>query len=104
MGGNLAVIELVVGGTHPRVQDGKVSERGVSLGPLYANVRVIRSGLGPDDRVVIDGVQRAKPGSKVTVRLSHIPTPTPPAAPAAEDYTAPVSTGAAPADIHFPAQ
>lgn len=85
-------------------RDGKVSERGVSLGPLYANVRVIRSGLGPDDQVIIDGVQRAKSGSKVTVRLARIPTPAPPAAPASEGYTAPVSTGAAPADIHFPAQ
>jgi hypothetical protein len=29
-------------------------------------LRVVRSGLAPTDRVVIDGLQRARPGQKVT--------------------------------------
>ena len=37
----------------------------VDTGPLVNGLRVIRSGLMPSDRVVIDGVQRAKPGRKV---------------------------------------
>jgi hypothetical protein len=29
-------------------------------------LRVISSGLAPDDRVIINGLMRARPGSKVT--------------------------------------
>ncbi|HEY2481699.1 MAG TPA: efflux RND transporter periplasmic adaptor subunit [Caulobacteraceae bacterium] len=83
---------------------GKVTERGVSLGPLYATARVIRSGLGPDDLVIIDGVQRAKAGTKVAVRRGTIPTPAPPIAAPPGGNSEPVSTGAAPANVYFPAQ
>ena len=38
------------------------SQRGVELGPLVGGLRVIRSGLTPADRVIIDGVQHAQPG------------------------------------------
>jgi RND family efflux transporter MFP subunit len=83
---------------------GKVAERGVSLGPLYASLRVIRSGIGPDDLVIINGVQRARPGTKVAVRRGVIPAPTPPTAAPPGGNTEPVSTGAAPANVYFPAQ
>jgi RND family efflux transporter MFP subunit len=46
-------------------KDGEVSEKLVETGPLYHGLRVIRSGLTADDLVIIDGVQRAKPGRKV---------------------------------------
>jgi RND family efflux transporter MFP subunit len=82
---------------------GKVIERGVALGPLYANMRVIRSGLGPDDQVVVDGVQRARPGSKVRAIRARIPVPTPPTAEPRGEITAPVSTGAKAADEPRPA-
>jgi RND family efflux transporter MFP subunit len=83
---------------------GKVIERGVELGPLYAGLRVIRQGLGPSELVVIDGVQRAKPGSIVSTRLGRIPAPVaqPPTPP--KGYTAPLPTGAAPAGAQYPAQ
>ena len=84
--------------------NGKVVERGVALGPLYAGLRVIRTGLGPDDLVIIDGVQRGKPGAKVKARRAVIPQPAPPSTPAEEGYTAPLPTGAAPAGAQFPAQ
>jgi RND family efflux transporter MFP subunit len=45
--------------------DGTVAAKPVQLGPLTGNLRVVRSGLSPRDRVVIDGVQRARPGQKV---------------------------------------
>jgi len=45
--------------------EGTVSAKRVELGPLYRGLRVIRSGLAPDDRVVVSGVQRARPGGKV---------------------------------------
>jgi RND family efflux transporter MFP subunit len=37
----------------------------VETGPLVNGLRVIRSGLSATDQIVIDGVQRAKPGRKV---------------------------------------
>src|SRR5580658_7805572 len=40
--------------------------RGVELGPLVDGLRVIRSGINPTDRVIIDGVQHARPGKPVT--------------------------------------
>ena len=35
---------------------------------------MIRSGLSPADRVIIDGVQHAQPGKPVTVRVGQIAT------------------------------
>ena len=46
--------------------DGTVVPKVVEIGELYQGLRVIRSGLAADDRVVIDGVVRARPGTKVT--------------------------------------
>jgi RND family efflux transporter MFP subunit len=59
-------IVLVVG------KDGTVAAKPVETGPLVGDLRVIRSGLTPADRVVIQGVQFAMPGSKVKPRVSHI--------------------------------
>ena len=39
--------------------DDTVEERQVTLGPLNEGLRVIREGLKPEDRVIIDGLQRA---------------------------------------------
>lgn len=38
----------------------------VTLGQLVGNLRVIKDGIGPDDRVVVNGLMRARPGAKVT--------------------------------------
>jgi RND family efflux transporter MFP subunit len=53
--------------------DGTVIARPVQLGPLVGNLRVIRSGLAPKERVIIDGVQRARPGQKVLPKAGRIP-------------------------------
>jgi multidrug efflux pump subunit AcrA (membrane-fusion protein) len=74
--------------------DDKVAVRAVKLGPLFGGLRVIREGLGPDDRVIIEGVQRAKPGAPVTVRMGRVPPPSTPVAPPPEGYTEPLPTGA----------
>jgi RND family efflux transporter MFP subunit len=71
-------------------RDGKVAGHPVQLGPLVGDLRVIRSGIAPNDRVVIDGIQRAQPGQQVTARMGRIQpppagepdAPTPPATPA----------------------
>ena len=53
--------------------DGSVSPRPVQLGPLVDGLRVIRSGLQPTDRVIINGVQRIQqPGMKVQARAGRI--------------------------------
>jgi RND family efflux transporter MFP subunit len=78
--------------------DGKVAERGVTLGPLYDNLRVIRQGLAPTDLVVIEGVQRARPGDKVRTLRAQIPPPKPPPEQAPQGYVAPLPTGATAAD------
>jgi RND family efflux transporter MFP subunit len=52
--------------------DGTVSARPVELGPAIDGLRVVRSGLRPDDRVVISGTQMAMPGAKVQTRPGRI--------------------------------
>jgi len=54
---------------------GVVGVREVELGPLDRGLRVIRSGLSADDRVVIDGQQRARPGQRVEPREGRIEAP-----------------------------
>jgi membrane fusion protein, multidrug efflux system len=45
--------------------DGTVVPAPVETGDLRGGLRVIQSGLGPDDRVIIDGLVHAAPGIKV---------------------------------------
>jgi multidrug efflux system membrane fusion protein len=45
--------------------DGTVGTKRVELGPIIDGLRVVRSGLAPTDRIVIDGLPRARPGQKV---------------------------------------
>jgi RND family efflux transporter MFP subunit len=46
-------------------KDNVVQQRSVQIGQESNGLRVIESGLKPDDRVVVDGLQRAIPGAKV---------------------------------------
>jgi membrane fusion protein, multidrug efflux system len=52
--------------------DGTVGTKKVELGPIVDGLRVVRSGLAPTDRIVIDGIQRARPGQKVTAEDGEI--------------------------------
>ncbi|MBU1384214.1 MAG: efflux RND transporter periplasmic adaptor subunit [Alphaproteobacteria bacterium] len=63
--------------------DGSVAPKPVQLGPLVDGLRVVRSGLAANDRVIINGVQRIQqPGMKVTTTNGRIqPVATPEAAP-----------------------
>ncbi len=45
--------------------EGTVSAKIVELGPLHLGLRVIRSGVTADDKVIVNGVLRARPGGKV---------------------------------------
>jgi len=44
----------------------------VTLGPLIEGLRVVTSGLEAGDRVVVNGLMRARPGTKVTPELSTV--------------------------------
>ena len=46
--------------------DDTVEARPVTLGALDDGLRVIKEGLKPDDRVIVDGLQRARVGAKVS--------------------------------------
>jgi multidrug efflux system membrane fusion protein len=46
--------------------DNTVEAKPVTLGPLDDGLRVVREGLKPEDRVIVDGLQRARVGAKVT--------------------------------------
>src|SRR5215469_2277999 len=52
--------------------DGTVVPRHVEIGDLHGGLRVIRSGLTANDRVIVDGLPYATPGSKVEVQDSPV--------------------------------
>ncbi len=68
--------------------DGTITPKPVELGPVVDGLRVVRSGLTPADRVVIEGAQLAMPGTKVGVRQGRI---APVAAPPRASVSAPTS-------------
>ena len=56
--------------------DGTVVPKPVELGPVTDdNLRVVRSGITADDRVIINGLLRARPGAKVTPEEGTIGAP-----------------------------
>ena len=50
--------------------DNVVERRAIELGALLDEGRVIRSGIKATDRVIVAGLLRARPGTKVTPRIS----------------------------------
>jgi len=45
---------------------GMAEYRSVTLGPIVGGLRVVRTGLKPGEKVVIDGLQRVRPGAPIT--------------------------------------
>jgi multidrug efflux system membrane fusion protein len=43
--------------------------RPVTLGPLVDGLRVVRTGLKPGEKIVIDGLQRVRPGAPITPQI-----------------------------------
>jgi multidrug efflux pump subunit AcrA (membrane-fusion protein) len=43
-----------------------VAYRQVNLGPLADGKRIVRSGLEPGEKIVVNGLQRVRPGMAVT--------------------------------------
>jgi len=50
--------------------DGTVEYKAVEIGPLVNGLRVIRKGISEDDRIIVNGLQKARPGAKVTAETA----------------------------------
>ncbi len=57
--------------------EGNVGVKVVELGQLHRGLRVIESGLEPTDKVIVNGLLRARPGGKVVVEDATIEFPEP---------------------------
>jgi multidrug efflux system membrane fusion protein len=44
---------------------GKAEQRQVTLGPVVDGLRVVRGGLKPGEQIVVNGLQRVKPGAPI---------------------------------------
>jgi multidrug efflux system membrane fusion protein len=56
--------------------DDTVEARPVVLGPLNDGLRVIREGLTAEDRVIVEGLQRARAGAKVSPHAASVASKT----------------------------
>lgn len=70
-------------------KDNKVEMRNVELGPMVEGLRVIKAGLKPTDKVVLDGLARLQPGAEVKPTTKPIRPRAKNAAPVALPVTAP---------------
>lgn len=52
--------------------DGTTTRSPVTLGPLAGSLRVVRDGITPESWVVVNGLQRVRPGNKVTPKREPI--------------------------------
>jgi multidrug efflux system membrane fusion protein len=64
-------------------KDGKAEYRAVTLGPVIDGLRVVRSGLKPGEKIVVNGLQRVRPGAPITAQT--VPMVASTAAPAPKD-------------------
>jgi RND family efflux transporter MFP subunit len=75
---------------------GKVAAREVETGPLVIGLRVIRTGLRANDKVVLDGLARLQPGMEVDATLTKLTPRAADTAPRSEPLSAPPSSQATP--------
>jgi multidrug efflux system membrane fusion protein len=50
-------------------EEGKAEYRAVRLGPLIDGLRIVREGVKPGEKIVVNGLQRVRPGAPVTTQL-----------------------------------
>jgi membrane fusion protein (multidrug efflux system) len=54
--------------------DSKVERRRITTGKAYAGELVVEAGLEPDEEVIVEGIQKVRPGAVVDARLAPRPT------------------------------
>jgi RND family efflux transporter MFP subunit len=52
--------------------NGTVGVKPLTVGPVVNGMRVVQKGLAPTARVIVNGIMRAKPGAKVSAKLTQI--------------------------------
>jgi multidrug efflux system membrane fusion protein len=52
--------------------DNSVARKLVRLGPMSGGLRIVREGIAPEEWVVVNGMQRARPGTKVDPKREQI--------------------------------
>lgn len=50
-------------------KEGKAEYRAVTLGPIVDGLRVVRTGLKPGEKIVVNGLQRVRPGAPITANV-----------------------------------
>jgi multidrug efflux system membrane fusion protein len=60
-------------------KDGKAEYRTVTLGPVVDGLRVVRTGLKPGEKIVVNGLQRVRPGAPITAATVPMVASTAPA-------------------------
>ena len=60
--------------------DNTAEYRTVTLGPTYDGLRVVRSGVKPGEKIVVNGMQRVHPGAPVTATIVAMDADSKPAA------------------------
>jgi len=75
----------------------KAEQRGVTLGDRVGELWIVKSGLSANDRIIVDGIQKAPPGTTVTPTMiteAQLANPPPPAVggPSAAGKAAPSGT------------
>ncbi|WP_417622004.1 efflux RND transporter periplasmic adaptor subunit [Parasphingorhabdus sp.] len=79
-------------------KDNKVTQRVVETGPLVEGLRVIRDGIAPTEKVVLDGLAGLRPGMVVKAKLIQIKPRSDNTAPVSVPLEAPLPTDATPAE------
>ena len=77
-------------------KDGKVAQRVVETGPLVEGLRVIRDGIAPTERIVLDGLAGLRPGTEVKAKLIEMKPRSENTAPVSIPAKAPPPTDAKP--------
>ena len=71
----------------------RIEQRKITTGPLVDGLRVVRTGIKPNDKVVIEGIERVRTGMAVNPRPGKIVPPSPGTAPTPADLLPPPSAG-----------
>ena len=51
-------------------KDGKAEYREVKLGPVVDGLRVVKTGLKPGEKIVVNGLQRVRPGALLKTEVA----------------------------------
>jgi multidrug efflux pump subunit AcrA (membrane-fusion protein) len=55
-------------------ENNTVERRQIKPGRMFEGLRVIREGLNPDDKIIINGIQRVRAGMQITPETGKIET------------------------------